>query len=68
MTNIDSKFEQFMNNAFRATEVVGYGKVKETHVGYGAIPDIRLYIEDSEGNLEILSAKKLYEKNVEFRL
>jgi len=55
-----------MNRAFNATEVVGFGKVKEALVGYGSEPDIKLHIVTEAGEDMFMSAKKLYEFGVEF--
>jgi len=57
---------EYMNRAFKATEVVGFGKVKEAMVGYGSEPDIKLHIIADDGESMFLSAKKLYEFGVEF--
>lgn len=57
-------FNEFMNKAWTATEVVGYGKVAERVLGYGSRPDITLFIEGSDS---LLSAKKLFELGVEVR-
>lgn len=60
-------FKKFMEDAFTAKEVVGYGKVLQANVGYGAMPDIKLYVEGDAGATFWLSAKDLYELgNVEF--
>lgn len=57
-------FNEFMNKAWTATEVVGYGKVIRTELGYGSAPDIKILIEGSD---TLLSAKKLFELGAEIK-
>jgi hypothetical protein len=53
---IDSKFKKFMEDMWTATEIDGV-KVVDRHLGFGALPDIKLTLE----NGDFLSAKKLFE-------
>lgn len=53
---IDPIFKKHMENMWSATEVNGV-KVIDRHLGFGALPDIKLTLEDGS----IVSAKKLFE-------
>ena len=59
-----SNFNAYMNTAWNATEVVGYGKVKQQNLGYGSQPDITLLVETRAGEELWLSAKELFKSNV----
>ena len=53
---MDMKFKKFMEDMWTATEIDGV-KVVDRHLGFGALPDIKLIMEDGA----FLSAKKLFE-------
>ena len=56
MTNITPEFKKHMEDMWIATEINGV-KVVDRHLGFGALPDIKLMMEDGE----FLSAKNLFE-------
>ena len=53
---IDANFKQHMEDMWTATEVNGV-KVVDRHLGFGALPDIKLTLEDGS----FVSAKDLFE-------
>jgi len=55
----------FMNQVWTAQVIPGYGPVIGRDVGYGAEPDIRLTVMDSNGDKLFLSAKELFKKGVD---
>ena len=52
---IDPKFKKHMEDMWTVTEINGV-KVKDRHLGFGALPDIKLIMEDGS----FLSAKELF--------
>jgi len=56
MINITPEFKKFMEDMWTATELDGK-KVVNRHLGFGALPDINLTLEDGS----FISAKKLFE-------
>jgi len=53
---MDMKFKKHMEDMWTATEVNGV-KVVDRHLGFGALPDIKLTLEDGS----FVSAKDLFE-------
>ena len=53
---MDMKFKKFMEDMWTATEIDGV-KVVNRHLGFGALPDIKLTLEDGS----FVSAKDLFE-------
>jgi len=54
---MDMKFKKFMEDMWNATEINGVSVVNR-HLGFGALPDIKLTLEDGS----FVSAKNLFEK------
>ena len=54
---MDMKFKKFMEDMWTATEINGVAVVNR-HLGFGALPDIKLTLEDGS----FVSAKNLFEK------
>ena len=52
---IDPKFKKHMEDMWTVTEINGV-KVNDRHLGFGALPDIKLIMEDGS----FLSAKELF--------
>jgi hypothetical protein len=52
---IDPKLKKHMEDMWTATEINGV-KIKERHLGFGALPDIKFIMEDGS----FLSAKALF--------
>ena len=52
---LDSKFKKHMENMWTAKTVKGL-KVIRRHLGFGSLPDIKLWLEDGS----IISAKELF--------
>ena len=52
---IDKEFKEFMDNVWTIKEIDGV-KVIDRHLGFGALPDIKLWLEDGS----IVSAKELF--------
>jgi len=53
---MDMKFKKFMEDMWTATEINGV-KVVDRYLGYGALPDINLALEDGS----FVNAKDLFE-------
>ena len=56
MTNIAPEFKKHMEDMWTVTEINGV-KVVDRHLGFGALPDIKLTLE----NGSFVSAKNLFE-------
>lgn len=57
---INPKFKKHMEDMWTVTEINGV-KIVNRHLGFGALPDIKLTLEDGS----FVSAKDLFEKELE---